>query len=206
MNDARINEQLQRLRADLLAAANRQGRRRRHRLLAAAVVSVFVLGAGAAIAATQLDNIVSRADLDAQATTAVDTVLDCSGAGGCVQMTTTHAQVEVSAADGFTFVLPSGYSHTIIPAIGASGGPTYLPADAVEHGIGGIGPDGKYRAGAMHRDGDAMVWPVTGADGTKRVIRWWMTGRLTITDTAPGGKVTVTTPPAGSVISLLPGK
>jgi hypothetical protein len=204
MNQTRGTEALQRLRADLLSAAERQQRRRRRRLVTTALISVLAIGAGGAFAATQLDGIVSPADLAARATTVSETYSDCSKASGCVDGTTTHAQVDVSAADGFTFVLPSGYSYTIIPAAGARGGSTHLPADAIEHGIGGIGPDGKFHAGTIHREGDAVVWPVTGEDGTKRVIRWWRTGRLTITDTAPGGKVTVTAPPAGSVIPLLP--
>lgn len=204
MNDERNSEQLQRLRDDLLAAAERQMRRRRRRLVTAAAVGVFVLGVGGAIASTQLDRIVSPADLAARATTVAETYSDCSSASGCVQKTTTHAQVDVSAADGFTFVLPSGYSYTIIPAAGARGGPTHVPADAVKHGISGIGPDGKFHAGTIHRQGDAVVWPVKADDGTKRVIRWWRTGRLTITDTSPEGEVTVARPPAGSVIPLLP--
>jgi hypothetical protein len=206
MSDAPTSEQLQRLRTDLLAAAERELRRRRRRLVAAAVVGVFVLGAGGAIAATQFDHIVSPADLAARATTVAEAYLDCSDPSGCVRKTTTHSQVDVSAADGFTFVLPSGYSYTIIPAAGVTGGPTHIPADAVKHGIGGIGPDGKFHRGTIHREGDAVVWPVTGEDGTKRVIRWWRSGRLTITDTTPGGKVTVTRPPAGSVLDLLPGQ
>jgi hypothetical protein len=170
------------------------------------VSGIFVLGAGGAIAATQFDRIVSPADLAARATTVIETYGDCSDARGCVPRTTTHSQVDVSAADGFTFVLPSGYRYTIIPAAGARGGPTHIPADAVAHGLDGIGPDGKFHRGTIQREGDAVVWPVTGEDGTKRVIRWWRTGRLTITDTTPGGKVTVTRPAAGAVIPLLPGQ
>jgi hypothetical protein len=205
MKDVPRSEHLQRLRDDLFAAAERQIRRRRRRLVTAAVASLFALGAGGAIAATQFDRIVSPADLAARATTVTETYSDCSSASGCVQTTTTHAQVDISAADGFTFVLPSGYSYTIIPAAGARGGPTRIPADAVKYGINGIGPDGRFHPGTIHREGDAVVWPVTGEDGMKRVIRWWRTGRLTITDTSPAGKVTVTRPPAGSVINLVPG-
>jgi len=204
MNDFPRTEQLQRLRSDLRLAAEHQLRRRQRRLVAMTVVSLLACGAGGAIAATHFDAFVSAADLAERATTVTETYGDCSSEGECVPKTTTHAQADVSVADGYTFVLPSGYSYTIIPAAGARGGSTRVPADAIAHGIDGIGPDGKFHAGTIRREGDAVVWPVTGEDGTKRVIRWWRTGRLTITDTSPRGDVTVTTPPAGSVIPLLP--
>jgi hypothetical protein len=202
----RSESMLLQIREELRRAAHVRLRRRRRRRLGLLAAVTVMLITGTATGATRwwIGQDVTPADLQRIATTIEDDRFSDCSTGRCIERRATHKQVDVDPSMGVTFVLPSGFPVTIVPASGAGPAlPTRLDDERKRFGLGGIDDGGKFRHGTMHRDGDWMVWPITYEDGSSTVIRWrYLDGRITLTEVAPDGSQRTTRLHAGDVVRL----
>lgn len=200
-----VEQTLAQLRQELHGAARRRtGRRHRFRIALFAALAIAA-GAGTAIATvTQwTGHDVTPSDIERQATVVTEPT-DCSNVGCNGRV---HKQVMILPAMGATFILPSGFSISIVPAVGAGPAlPTRLNSERARYGLPGGNGSGTFRRGDLELTSTGGVWPVRLPNGVKRVITWRRAdGSMKITDTAPDGSVTVAPVHAGDVLPLVPG-
>lgn len=166
--------------------------KRRRPLRFAARIAAATLVATAAIATAAsiglFDRDVTRADIDARATTATRTITNCSAAGDCeTGKPETRLETRVLPADGITFVAPDGTLLVVTPATGTLQYEPGMLADAIERST---------------ADGREVI-TIAAPDGASRTVTF-AAGEGHV-EVAASGAEAASVLRSGDVVPLLPG-
>ncbi len=180
--------------AALARAAGRPQRRVNLRSIAVALAGTLVLTAAVATAATTslFDSEVTRPDIDARATTATRTAVDCASNGDCKPgRAETVREARVLPADGVTFVAPDGTLFIITPATGTV---QYDGTSAFARELERSARDGKELITLSLPGGETRTISFTAGEG-----------RLEVAGTSEAGPRTRSFLRSGDVVPLVPG-
>lgn len=172
-------------------SAPARARRRPLRFAAGAAAATLLATAALATAASMglFDRDVTRADIDARATTATRAITNCTAAGDCeTTKPETRPETRILASDGITFVAPDG---TLLVVTPASGTLQYEPG---------------MLAGAVERstvNGKEVVTVAVPDRGSRTIS--FATGEGDVEVGTPGADATTTVLRSGDVVPLLPG-
>ncbi len=219
MSESTVVERLTLIQPDWSDVTRRSQRLRKQHLrrqavfIVCGVLAAAVLAGGAYAAAHAIwpARNMTPADINRQATTVYnDKWGECDRHGHCKTVTGTHKEITILPSMGVVFVLPDGYSTSIVPSVGiwnipAAGGPRNTGNHPPFRDNAGntwgvarplIGASGRWRGG---------IWRVSLPNGGTRTITWrTATGAFTVSD-RHGRETTHTKLHSGDVVPLIPG-